>query len=132
MADKKASGPKVPTERPDRQAAARDPKGGAEDRPGFDLGGAVEPENKGQSQLPPRGPAGSAASGSTATGRADGFSDPSGSRSLGTRAASPAPPPASARRRAPTARVRETSHGAEEQRHGHRAAGIEPGRALDR
>jgi len=52
-------GPKVPAERPDKQAAARDPKGNAEDRPGFDLGGAVEPENKGQSQLPPRGPTGS-------------------------------------------------------------------------
>jgi hypothetical protein len=76
-------GPQVPTERPDKAAAARDPKGGAEDRPGFDLGGAVEPENKGQSQLPPRGPAGSAASGSTATGRAGGLSDPSDSRSLG-------------------------------------------------
>jgi hypothetical protein len=76
-------GLKVPAERPDKHAAARDPKGGAEDRPGFDLGGAVEPENKGQSQLPPRGPAGTAASGSTATGRAGGFSDSSGTRSLG-------------------------------------------------
>ena len=76
-------GPKVPTERPDKAAAARDPKGDAEDRPGFDLGGAVEPENKGQSQLPPRGPAGSAAAGATATGRATGLTDPSGSRSLG-------------------------------------------------
>jgi hypothetical protein len=83
MAGGNESGLKVPAERPDKQAAARDPKGGAEDRPGFDLGGAVEPENKGQSQLPPRGPAGSAASGTTATGRASGLSDPSGSRSLG-------------------------------------------------
>jgi hypothetical protein len=83
MANEKGSGLKVPAERPDKHAAARDPKGNAEDRPGFDLGGAVEPENKGQSQLPPRGPAGSAASGSTATGRAGGFSDPSGTRSLG-------------------------------------------------
>ena len=83
MANAKESGLKVPAERPDKLAAARDPKGDAEDRPGFDLGGAVEPENKGQSQLPPRGPAGSAASGSTATGRASGFSDPSGSRPLG-------------------------------------------------
>ena len=64
-------------------AAARDPKGRAEDRPGFDLGGALEPENKDQSQLPPRGPAGSAAAGATATGRATGLSDPSGSHSLG-------------------------------------------------
>jgi hypothetical protein len=77
------SRPKVPTERPDPKAAARDPAAGSEDRPGFDLGGAVEPENKGQSQLPPRGPAGTAASGSTATGRAGGLTDPSGSRSLG-------------------------------------------------
>lgn len=37
-----SDGPKVPTERPDPKAAARDPKAGAEDRPGFDLGGAVE------------------------------------------------------------------------------------------
>ena len=59
MANEKGSGLKVPAERPDKQAAARDPKSGAEDRPGFDLGGAVEPENKGQSQLPPRGRAGS-------------------------------------------------------------------------
>ena len=70
-------------ERPDKKAAARDPKGRAEDRPGFDLGGAVEPENKSQSQVPPRGPAGSPASGSTATGHASGLTDPSGSRSLG-------------------------------------------------
>ena len=83
MANEKGSGLKVPAERSDKQAAARDPKGDAEDRPGFDLGGAVEPENKRQSQLPPRGPAGSAASGSTATGRASGLTDPSGTRSLG-------------------------------------------------
>jgi hypothetical protein len=76
-------------ERPDKAAAARDPKGDAEDRPGFDLGGAVEPENKGQSQLPPRGPAGSPAPGDTATGRATGLSDPSGSRSLGNDGAEP-------------------------------------------
>ena len=79
----KEKGPKVPTERPDKAAAARDPKGKAEDRPGFDLGGAVEPDNKRQSQLPPRGPAGTPASGSTATGRAGGLTDPSGSHSLG-------------------------------------------------
>jgi len=89
MAHAKATGPKVPLERPDKAAAGRDPKGAAEDRPGFDLGGAVEPENKGQSQLPPRGPAGSPASGSTATGRATGLTDPSGSRSLGNRAGEP-------------------------------------------
>ena len=87
MAGENESGLKVPAERPDKQAAARDPKGDAEDRPGFDLGGAVEPENKGQSQLPPRGPAGTAASGSTATGRASGLTDPSGSHSLGNEGA---------------------------------------------
>jgi hypothetical protein len=76
-------------ERPDNTAAARDPKGDAEDRPGFDLGGAVEPENKKQSQLPPRGPAGSPGQGGTATGRASGLTDPSGSRSLGDRAGEP-------------------------------------------
>jgi hypothetical protein len=75
--------PRVPAERPDPKAAARDPRADAEDRPGFDLGGAVEPENKGQSQLPPRGPAGSPASGATETGRATGLTDPSASRSLG-------------------------------------------------
>ncbi len=89
MANADKSGLKVPAERPDKQAAARDPKAGAEDRPGFDLGGAVEPENKGQSQLPPRGPAGSTASGSTATGRAGGLTDPSGSRSLGNEGGEP-------------------------------------------
>ena len=87
MAGEKESGLKVPAERPDKRAAARDPKGGAEDRPGFDLGGAVEPENKGQSQLPSRGPAGTAASGSTATGRAGGLTDPSGTHSLGNEGA---------------------------------------------
>jgi hypothetical protein len=89
MAGANDKGLKVPAERPDKQAAARDPKSGAEDRPGFDLGGAVEPENKDQSQLPPRDPAGTAASGSTATGRAGGFSDPSGTRSLGNEGAEP-------------------------------------------
>jgi hypothetical protein len=41
---------KVPAERPDKQAAARDPKGDARDRPGFDLGGAVEDENQGSTK----------------------------------------------------------------------------------
>jgi hypothetical protein len=89
MRDDKTSGANVPVERPDKKAAARDPKGNAQDRPGFDLGGAVEPENKGQSQLPPRGPAGDPASGGTATGRASGLTDPSGSRSLGNRGGEP-------------------------------------------
>jgi len=89
MTNDNRSGLRVPAERPDKEAAARDPKAGAEDRPGFDLGGAVEPENKGQSQLPPGGPKGTAASGSTATGRAGGFSDPSGTRSLGNEGGEP-------------------------------------------
>jgi hypothetical protein len=84
-----AAQPDVLTEYPDPKAAARDPRPGSEDRPGFDLGGAVEPEDKAQSQLPPRGPAGTVASGSTATGRASGLSDPCGGRSLGNRAGEP-------------------------------------------
>ena len=83
MTDQDNGGPKVPTERPDPKAAARDPKGDAEDRPGFDLGGAVEPENKGQSQLPPRGPGSSPGQGVTGSGHADGFTNVSGSRSGG-------------------------------------------------
>lgn len=35
---------KVLTERPSRKAAARDPRPGAKNRPGFDLGGAVGDE----------------------------------------------------------------------------------------
>ena len=34
--------PKVPTERPDRDAAERPPAREAQDRPGFDLGGAED------------------------------------------------------------------------------------------
>jgi hypothetical protein len=89
MANETRSGLKVPAERPDKKAAARDPKGDAQDRPGFDLGGAVQDENADQSQLPPRGPMGDAASGSTATGRAGGLSDPSGTRSLGNEGGEP-------------------------------------------
>ena len=48
MTQNKDSGPRVPTERPDAEAAARDPGPGAQDRPGFDLGGAVEESNKTQ------------------------------------------------------------------------------------
>jgi hypothetical protein len=88
MTHHKHSDPKI-AERPDKAAAERDPKGPAEDRPGFDLGGAVEPENKRQSQLPPRGPAGSPAAGGTETGRAAGLTDPSGSRSLGNEGGEP-------------------------------------------
>ena len=83
MAGEKQSGLKVPAERPDKAAAAREPKGDAEDRPGFDLGGAVEPENKGQSQLPPRGPGSSPGQGVTGSGHADGTTNVSGSRSGG-------------------------------------------------
>jgi hypothetical protein len=54
MTNETRSGLKVPAERPDKKAAARDPKGNALDRPGFDLGGAVD-DNEDQSQLPPRG-----------------------------------------------------------------------------
>lgn len=47
--------PKVPTERPDAEAASRPPKGG-EDRPGFDLGGAGEGTQPGGGGLPSAGP----------------------------------------------------------------------------
>ena len=77
------SGPRVPTERPDPEAAARDPGPGAEDRPGFDLGGAVEDANSVGSNTVPGGPKGSTSHGTDAGGRATGLTDPSGSRSLG-------------------------------------------------
>ena len=85
MTQNKDSGPRVPTERPDPEAAARDPESGAQDRPGFDLGGAVDPSNKTQvgSGTIPGGPKGSTAGGTDAGGRATGLTDPSGSRSLG-------------------------------------------------
>jgi hypothetical protein len=88
MTNETRSGLKVSAERPDKKAAARDPKGNALDRPGFDLGGAVD-DNEDQSQLPPRGPMGDVASGSTATGRSGGLSDPSGTRSLGNEGGEP-------------------------------------------
>jgi hypothetical protein len=74
------TGPKVPTETPDPSAAQRKPEDGASDRPGFDLGGATDPSSKGAAGLPPAGPKGTAAAGSTANGRADGLGDLSGSR----------------------------------------------------
>ena len=77
------SGPRVPTERPDPEAAARDPGPGAEDRPGFDLGGAVEDANSVGSNTVPGGPKGSTSHGTDAGGRATGLTDPSGSHSLG-------------------------------------------------
>ena len=84
MTTKNASGPKVPTERPDPEAAGRDPQRGAEDRPGFDLGGSSEEGATGVgSATTPGGPRGSASSGTAGTGRASGLTDPSGSRSLG-------------------------------------------------
>lgn len=86
MAGKEQTGPKVPTERPDPNAAARNPSPGSEDRPGFDLGGASEENATGVgSNTVPGGPKDSPASGSGATGRASGATDPSGSRSLGNR-----------------------------------------------
>src|SRR5215207_24191 len=83
------SGPKVPTERPDPKAAARDPAAGSEDRPGFDLGGAVEDKPGIGSNTIPGGPKGSPATGTTGAGRATGFTDPSGSRSLGNEGGEP-------------------------------------------
>jgi hypothetical protein len=76
----KATGPKVPTETAEPKAAARKPEGGGEDRPGFDLGGSTDSSTKGAAGLPPAGPKGTATGGSTGSGRADGLTDPSGSR----------------------------------------------------
>ena len=86
MTNDPQSGPRVPTERPDPEAAGRDPGPGAQDRAGFDLGGAVDESNKTQvgSGTIPGGPKGSTTSGTDAGGRATGFTDPSGSRSLGS------------------------------------------------
>jgi len=77
--------PKVPTERPDPKAAERRPDPDARDRPGFDLGGATEEQPSGPTagNVRPRGPADDPAPGGTATGRASGATDVSGSRSLG-------------------------------------------------
>jgi hypothetical protein len=73
------SGPKTPAERPDPKGAARNPGFGAEDRPGFDLGGAKDKSGTG-SNVTPGGPAGSAAAGQTGSGRAAGMTDPAGTR----------------------------------------------------
>jgi hypothetical protein len=62
------------------KAAARDPKPGAQDRPRFDLGGAVEPDNKKRTELPPRGPGASPGRGARETGQADGYTDAGGAR----------------------------------------------------
>jgi hypothetical protein len=77
------SGPRVPTERPDPKAAGRNPEPGAQDRPGFDLGGAVEETNAVGSNTIPGEPRSSTSKGTDAGGRATGSTDPSGSRSLG-------------------------------------------------
>jgi hypothetical protein len=76
-------------ERRDKQAAEQPPRSGAQDRPGFDLGGAADEANEKRSELPPSGPRTSAAAGGTATGRATGSSDPSGSQSLGNKGSEP-------------------------------------------
>jgi hypothetical protein len=73
-------GPKVPTERPDPAAAAQNPEGKGQDRPGFDLGGAADEAPGAGSNTMPRGPKGSPASGQTATGRSGGYANPAGSR----------------------------------------------------
>ena len=71
-------------EGPDPKAAARDPKPGAEDRPGFDLGGAADKSSTaGSTVMPETGPKGSPAQGTTAAGHASGLTDPSGSNSSG-------------------------------------------------
>jgi len=79
------SGPRVPTERPDPEDAARNPRPGSQDRPGFDLGGSMEPTDEAGvgSGTIPSGPKGSPSTGTDAGGRATGHTDPSGSRSLG-------------------------------------------------
>jgi len=86
MTNKDREQPRVPTERPDPKAASRDPRPGSKDRPGFDLGGAVEDEtdNVGSNVIP-GGPRSDPASGGEGSGRASGLTDTSGSRSLGNR-----------------------------------------------
>ncbi|WP_134498569.1 hypothetical protein [Microvirga pakistanensis] len=85
MVQNKNSEPRVPTERPDPEAAARNPRPDSQDRPGFDLGGSVDETNATGtgSGVIPGGPKGSTSSGTDAGGRATGLTDPSGSRSLG-------------------------------------------------
>jgi hypothetical protein len=85
MTEQRPGGPKVPTERPDPKAAARDPGSGAQDRPGFDLGGAKGDNATGVgSGTIPGGPRSSPGTGTT-TGSGDGLTDTSGSRSSGNR-----------------------------------------------
>ncbi|WP_445502008.1 hypothetical protein [Microvirga sp. G4-2] len=70
MAQNQNSGPRVPTERPDPADAARNPRPGSQDRPGFDLGGSVnEPNATGTgSNTVPGGPKGGTPSGTDAAG----------------------------------------------------------------
>jgi hypothetical protein len=84
MASARESNSMRASEHREKHGAEQPPRNGAQDRPGFDLGGAVDDTNKARSELPPAGPRTSAAAGATATGRATGHSDPSGSQSLGT------------------------------------------------
>lgn len=85
MTNDKTTDSKAPAERPDPKAAARDPGPGAKNRPGFDLGGAVDknPSTAGSNVMPESGPKGSPAQGTTAAGQASGLTDPSGSNSSG-------------------------------------------------
>jgi len=46
MTRNRNSGPRVPTERPDTEEAARNPGFGAQDRPGFDLVGSTDESNR--------------------------------------------------------------------------------------
>ncbi len=77
---------RAPVERPNRQAD-RDLQAGGEDRPGFDLGGAHD--DVGGTDPIPGGPKAGPAKGGRAAGRASGYTDPSGSRSLGDQAGEP-------------------------------------------
>ena len=75
--------PKVPTERPDPAVADSGPEASAQDRPGFDLGGSTQQEDPTTGTTIPGGPRTDPARGGSATGRAGGLTDVSGSRSLG-------------------------------------------------
>jgi hypothetical protein len=83
MSERKQGAAKV-GERPDKGAAAQPPKGG-QDRAGFDLGGSVDASNMESSDLPPGGPRASPGQGGTATGRASGLTDVSGSHPDGSK-----------------------------------------------
>ena len=76
MAQNQNSGPRVPTERPDPEDAARNPRPGSQDRPGFDLGVSVDEPGAAGSGSVPGGPKGSPSSGTDAGGRATGLTVP--------------------------------------------------------